>query len=453
MTATSALWWAPSHTRSALTEDITADIAIVGGGYTGLWTAYWLSRHNPDLRIVVLEKHHIGFGASGRNGGWASGLFPASREKIARICGSKTQAHDFVNLLRRSVADLGRTLREHDIDADFSQGGTVTLSRTPLQWKRAQEDVANARSWGDTDSDVQLLNGSQAREMFNATDVIGGTYSPHCAALHPGKLVRGLAALVESQGVTLYENSSVTRITPSSVWTPHARVSARYIVRATEGYTESIAGQERRIAPIWSLMVATEPLTADMWEQIGLSQRQTFSEYRNVIIYGQRTADGRLAFGGRGAPYHFNSETDPRFDSDLKTFHMLRETLCDFLPFLRSVHITHQWGGPLGISRDWFPSVGFDADSNIAWSGSYVGDGVTASYVGGRTVADLILGKESQYTRAPWVNHRSPHWEQEPFRWIGINAARWGLQRADDVEFAHGRPSLLGRAMQGLIDG
>lgn len=449
---TEPLWSASQEPRSSLDASINVDVAIVGAGYTGLWTAYWLTEYNPSLSIAIIDKHHVGFGASGRNGGWASGLFPASRNKIARVCGSRDKARNFVQLLRSSVCDLGDTLTKEGIDADFAQGGTVTLARTPLQWKRAQEDVTDARAWGDAPSDLELLNAAQAREVFNATDVMGATYSPHCASLHPGKLVRGLARVVESRGVRIYERTPALRIESGLVHTPQATMNARVVVRATEGYTESIQGQQRRIAPIWSLMIATEPLSPAMWEHIGLAKRQTFSEYRNVIIYGQRTADGRLAFGGRGAPYHFNSRTDARFDHDAKTFHMLRETLCEFFPALRDVQITHQWGGPLGISRDWFPSVGFDRETALAWSGSYVGDGVTASFLGGRTLADLILGTTSHLTDQPWVNHLSPAWEQEPFRWLGINAARWGLQRADDVEFRRGRPSLLGQAMQGLID-
>lgn len=450
--STQSLWFESSAPRAPLQADISVDIAIVGAGYTGLWTAYWLTQSDPSLSIAIIDKHHVGFGASGRNGGWASGLFPASRDKIARLCGSADKARTFVQLLRRSVSELGEVLDHESIDADFAHGGTLTVARTALQWKRAQEDFANGRAWGDSLTDLELFNATQARDAFNATDIMGATYSPHCAALNPGKLVRGLARVVESRGVAIYEQTPALSIHAGRVRTPHATLRARYVVRATEGYTESIEGQQRRIAPIWSLMIATEPLSQTLWDHIGLAHRQTFSEYRNVIIYGQRTADGRLAFGGRGAPYHFNSRTDARFDHDAKTFHMLRETLCEFFPALRDVQITHQWGGPLGISRDWFPSVGLDAERQMGWSGSYVGDGVTASFLGGRTLADLLLGKRTTLTDQPWVNHRSPAWEQEPFRWIGINVARWGLQRADDVEFRHGRPSLVGRAMQGLID-
>jgi glycine/D-amino acid oxidase-like deaminating enzyme len=197
-------------------------------------------------------------------------------------------------------------------------------------------------------------------------------------------------------------------------------------------------------------MVATEPLTDDQWEGIGLSGGEVFADHRHVIIYGQRTVDGRLAFGGRGAPYHFASRIRPGFDQDARVFEDLRHTLRDLLPQLADTAFTHAWGGPLGIARDWMPSVGHDASTGIGWAGGYVGDGVAASNLAGRTLADLVTGQRTPITTLPWVGHRSRRWEPEPLRWVGVNAGLRLAHAADLEEARTGRPARLGRFLEAL---
>jgi glycine/D-amino acid oxidase-like deaminating enzyme len=271
--------------------------------------------------------------------------------------------------------------------------------------------------------------------------VLGATYTPHCAALHPARLARGLAAAVERLGVTLVEQTRATSLAPGRVRTDRGDVRAEVVVRATEGYTCGLAGMKRILAPVYSLMIATEPLPEATWQQIGLARRETFADHRHLVIYGQRTADGRLAFGGRGAPYHFGSAVRPSQDQDPKVHAMLAATLVELFPALRDVEITHRWGGPLGIPRDWFSSVGFDRSSGLAWAGGYVGDGVSTTNLAGRTLADLITGADSGNTRLAWVGHRSPRWEPEPLRYLGVNAGLAVMTSADATERRTGRPA------------
>ena len=188
-------------------------------------------------------------------------------------------------------------------------------------------------------------------------------------------------------------------------------------------------------------MVATEPLPDDVWARIGLAQRETFSDLRHLIIYGQRTADGRLAFGGRGAPYHFGSRIRPEQDRDADVFAALHRVLVDLLPAVRGAAFTHAWGGPLGIARDWCASVGLDRATGLAWAGGYVGDGVSTTNLAGRTLADLVLERDSDLVRLPWVDHRSRRWEPEPLRWLGVSAALTMMGGADAEEARTGRPS------------
>ena len=432
---------APAALRPALSSDLSADVAIVGAGYTGLWTAYYLAKADPSLRIVVLEKEFAGFGASGRNGGWCSALFPSSLAKIAKVGGGRDRAIAMQRAMNATVDEVGRVVAAEGIDCRFHKGGTVVLARTPVQLKRAEQSVAEERSYGFGEEDVRLLDAREAAGLVGATGVLGGTFTPHCAVVQPALLVRGLADVVEGLGVRIFEGTAVTAIRDGVVETASgARVKAGKVVRATEGYSATI-GFRRAVAPVYSLMVATEPLPEAVWKEIGLADRQTFSDFRHLIIYGQRTADGRLAFGGRGAPYHFGSRIRPEYDRDARVHVELRRTLIELFPVLATAKFTHRWGGALCVPRDWFASVGYDRSRKLAWAGGYVGDGVGSANLAGRTLAELLTEQESELTRLPWVNHRSPAWEPEPFRWIGANVGLRTMSAADAEEARTGRPS------------
>ena len=433
-----------------LTADASADVAIVGAGFTGLWTAYYLHRIDPDLRIAIIEAEHAGFGASGRNGGWASALFPASISTIAGQYG-RDAAIAMQHAMHETVDEIVNTADAEGWDMQAAKGGTVVAARTPVQVERARAEIETWRTFGFGPGDYRYLEGPEARERLGATDVLGATYTPHCAAIHPRRLVRLLARRVVEQGIRLYENSPVTSIEPGVVHTSQGTVRAPVIVRATEGYTPTLSGYGRAIAPVYSLMIATEPLDAEIWDTIGLGQRETFADHRHLIIYGQRTADDRLAFGGRGAPYHFGSRIRPEHDLDRAVFAELWRTLLDLFPTLTGTKVTHAWGGPLGIPRDWFAYCGIDRTTGLAWSSGYVGDGVGTSNLGGRTLADLITGRTTELTSLPWVNHSSPRWEPEPLRWAGVNAGLRAMTGADDEEARTGKPSRRARLMSRFL--
>jgi glycine/D-amino acid oxidase-like deaminating enzyme len=439
-------WWASlpdelaGPERPALTEDVDADVAIVGAGYTGLWTAYYLLSLDPTLSVVVLDAQVAGYGASGRNGGWCSALFPASWDKVARVS-TKAEAVRLQRALFDTVDEVLAVAEREGLDIQAAKGGTLVAARTPVQVDRAQQEIAAARSFGFGEEDYAWWDAERAGRALRATEVLGATRTPHCAALHPARLVRGLALAVERAGGRIHERSPVLELGPGLVRTERGSVTARHVVRATEGYTATLPGHRRALAPVYSLMIATEPLSEEHWERIGLAARETFADHRHLIIYGQRTADGRLAFGGRGAPYHFGSRIDPAFDRDPAVFEELRRVLVDLFPVLADVEVTHRWGGPLGVPRDWFASVGHDPRSGLAWAGGYVGDGVGASNLAGRTLADLILERSTDRVTLPWVGHRSPRWEPEPFRWIGANTGLRVMAGADAAEERSGRRS------------
>lgn len=450
-----SLWWdqvvaddpAQAVPRPPLDGDTAVDVVVVGAGYTGLWTAYYLLEADPSLDVLVVEAQVAGFGASGRNGGWCSALFPVEGDALARRHGADA-ALEMRAAMRDTVVEVGGVAAAEEIACDFAYGGTVVVARTAPQVDRLAEQVAQARRWGD---DLRLLDPDDVAVHVRADGVLAGTWTPDCARVHPVRLVRGLARALEQRGARVVEGTRALRLSPRAVVTDHGTVRARWVVRATEAWTATLPGSHRRVAPVYSHMIATEPLGAATWDAIGLDRGQTFSDARNLVVYGQRTADDRLAFGGRGAPYHARSTIAPSYDHAAGVHERLRLTLLDLFPVLEGTAVTHAWGGPLAVPRDWHPSVGLDPDTGTAWAGGYVGDGVATANLAGRTIADLVTGADSALTRLPWVNHRSPDWEPEPLRWAGITAARWATTWADRVEQRTGRPSRVADLLTPLL--
>lgn len=423
------------------------DVCIVGGGFTGLWTAYYLLLADPSLDVLVLEAEHVGFGASGRNGGWVSALYPVSLDTLAASHGAPAAAA-MGAALRETVVEVGRVAEAERIDCDFHLGGTLIGARTLAQVQRAQAGVSQGQRW---DPQLQWLGPVEAAERVRMQGLLGASFYPSCARVQPRRLVDGLAAAVRRLGGRIVEGVRVTQLGDHRVMvTDGAVVTTRHTVLATEAWTATMPGRKRQVAPVYSLMIATEPLPASVWDEIGLAGRETFADHRHVVIYGQRTADDRIAFGGRGAPYHLRSAIKPEFDSEPKVFADIEATLHDLFPATAGYAVTHRWGGPLGIPRDWHPQVSYDPVTGVGSAGGYVGDGVAATNLAGRTLADLIRGVTSPLTSLPWVGHRSPAWEPEPLRWVGVNAGLKLADWADAEEVRTGRPARLGRLLTAL---
>ncbi len=402
--------------RSPLTESITVDIAIVGAGYTGLWSAYYLAKRLPEASIVIIESRTAGFGASGRNGGWC----------IAELATDYDGAmyHPMV----QTVDEIERVIVDEGIDCDFTRGGEIHLARNSAQVTRLQDNLGPGYQW---------LSPVEAHEICGATSVLGGAYTPHTAALHPAKLVQGLLAAVQAQGTRVYEGTRAQEVGSTTVVTATGTVTADHVVLATEGYTAQLSGHGRDLIPFYSLMIATEPLGPEIWDEIGLAHRPTFTDGRYRVIYGQRTADDRIAFGGRAAPYAMGSKINPAIENDINTHEEIRQTLVDLFPLLSDVAITHRWGGVLGVPRNWKPSV--SKHEGLYRAGGYVGEGVAATNLAGRTIADLIIGESTELTRLPWVRQPSRRWPIEPFRWAGIMLGAELFERADRREMKTGR--------------
>jgi glycine/D-amino acid oxidase-like deaminating enzyme len=438
----------PPSPRPQLPGPASADVAIVGGGYTGLWTAYYLKRAQPSLEIVVLEREHAGFGASGRNGGWISGFFAGP----ARAYERQRETHDqaFATLQRTmfdTVEEIGAVISEHRIDADYLKGGRLTVALNDAQLQRLREEIANSRAHGLDERDLRELSAEELEPRLRVAGAAGASFSPHVARVHPVKLLTALAATVEGLGVEIYESTPVSAIRAHEALTPRGAVKARWVVRATEGYTSELPGLRRALAPINSSMIVTEPLAPEVWEQIRWNGGEVLADAAHVYVYLQRTADGRIAIGGRGVPYRYDSRTDGRGDTAAATVEGLRAKLRAMFPPAADAAIDHAWSGVLGVPSDWCVSVDADPRTGLASAGGYVGEGVAAANLAGRTLRDLMLGTSSSLTSLPWVGRHPRAWPPEPLRWSAIRGAYSLYRRADRIEQRTQRPSRLGRLL------
>ncbi|MFI5686740.1 NAD(P)/FAD-dependent oxidoreductase [Streptomyces sp. NPDC051636] len=426
--------------REPLDGDASADVVIVGGGYTGLWTAYYLKKAAPFLRITVLERKFCGYGASGRNGGWLyNGI--AGRDRYAKLHG-RDAAVRLQKAMNDTVDEVVAVAGTEGVDADVHKGGVLEVATTPAQLARLKAFHEHELSYGEKDR--ELYGARETAERIRVADAVGSTWTPHGARLHPVKLVKGLTAAVEALGVTIHESTPVTQIRPKHAVTPYGTVRAPYVLRCTEGFTASLKGQRRTWLPMNSSMIATEPLTEEQWAAIGWDGRETLGDMAHAYMYAQRTADGRIALGGRGVPYRFGSRTDNGGRTQDATVEALRDILVRFFPSLAGVRVEHAWSGVLGVPRDWCATVTLDRATGLGWAGGYVGSGVTTTNLAARTLRDLVQqdsgqGGRTELTELPWVNHKVRKWEPEPLRWLGVQGMYATYRAADRRE--RSRPS------------
>ncbi len=432
--------------RTALQGDTEVDIAIVGGGLTGLWTAYYLKTAHSDLRVAVLEREFAGFGASGRNGGWLSAEMPGQPRRYAEACGIEST----VSMQRAMFGTIDEVIRVCDaqrIDAHIRKDGLLHVATNPAQFRRLTRRLPSERRFGWGPGDLVMLSAEELRERVNVAGGIGAAWSPHCARVQPARLVRGLAAAVERLGVTIYEGTTVCEVRPGVAITDHGRVTATRIIRALEGFTASLKGFKRSLLPMFSSMIVTEPLPQSARDELGWKGAELVGDEAHGFAYAQRTRDGRIALGGRAVPYRYGSGLDLRGGTIGTTVEQLQAMLGRLFPAAKSVGINHAWTGVLGVPRDWCATVGLDESTGLGWAGGYVGHGVAATNLAGRTLADLVLRRDTDLVNLPWVGRKVRQWEPEPARWLAVRGLYAAYHAADRREriTQRGRTSLIAR--------
>ena len=417
--------------RPALECSVSADICIIGAGYTGLWAAYYLKKADPSLNIVIVEEHFAGFGASGRNGGWLSGNFAWEHEKYLSS-GTAEQVKAMVEAFHGTVDEVIGAAEMEGINADIHRTQELAIATNTYQFQRLAPELKRLHHWGDHRS--RLESETQLRTRIAIPSARGALVTSGVARVQPAKLVRGLADAVARLGVTIYEATRAHEISKGQVITHQGRVACAVALKATEGYSAQLPGYERDWLPLNSAQIVTEPLPLELWRDIGWSGAELIGDMAHAYCYCQRTADGRIAVGGRGLPYLLNSKIQPDGRPTAGTISQLRGILARLFPAATHVPLAHAWQGVLGVPRDWCATVGLDPETQIGWAGGYVGVGLTSANLAGRTLRDLVLSEPTALTELPWVNRAVRAWEREPLRWMAVRGLYAMLKAADRAE-------------------
>jgi glycine/D-amino acid oxidase-like deaminating enzyme len=399
------------------------------------------------LRILIVEREIAGFGASGRNGAWCTFGFGAGPDLLTSHYGrdAAIAVHD---AMVATVDEVGRAAEAEGIDAHYQKDGELSLAIGKHQVP-ALDAVQRSYDKLGLSHFVHRLDQQAARDKLDVAGLVGGIWFPATAAIHPGRLVRGLARAVERKGATIVEGTAVTNVRTGAkpaLETTRGVVNAGVVVLAGESYLSALPGYRRAVLPIYSLIVLTEPLTESQLSEINWTHRAVVHSQALTVDYLSRTRDGRVLFGGRGAPYHYGSAIRPEFDRHAETHQRLRHSIVEWFPSLAGVKTTHAWGGSVGVPRDWIPTMRYDRATGVATSHGYTGEGVAATNLGGRVLADLITGTDSEITRLPMVNHHSRPWEPEPLRFLAARYLQHASLKLDERAARTGRP-LTGRSL------
>lgn len=410
--------------------DEEQDLVIVGGGMTGLWAAYYAAVEHPEWRITVLEANEVGYGGSGRNGGWVSTLIPGNRAVYAKAMNKrggdgKQAVQSFQHEMNEAITETLRVLDAEGIRADQHRGGQLQVATTPAALKRMQATYRANLDNGYEPESIELLKADEFKDRINIEPALGGMFYRDTARVDPAKLTRGLAQVVEAKGVTIREHAEVQRIDPRLVTTDRGLVRGRVVLSCLEAFTGKIESQgpgfgRREVIPVNSSMIVTKPLSDAEWERIGWDGRECLNDGAHTFVYAQRTADNRIAIGGRGTPYAYGSGLPGEGEVDARTIKTLEERLNLFFPSVE-VDIDHAWRGAIGVTRDWCAGVYYDPATGIGNARGYAGHGVTATNLAARTLLDRVAGRSTTLTALPWNDHDSGTWEPEPIRWIGVH--------------------------------
>ncbi len=404
-----------------LQGDIEVDVAIVGGGFTGLSSAYHIKKAEPNLKVALLESEVIGFGASGRNGGFNMTLFGLTLS-ITALRFSKQKAKEAHHYMERAVDYLRDLVAELGIDCDYEHPGFLRVATSEKYKKRILHEMELAYKLGL--EGIEWLDEAQTREQVRSPLYLGAWWEPRCGILNPAKLAWGWADVIRPMGVEIFENSPVAEIVRENgkirLVTPNGIVRSDKVVMATNAWSHFFKELKRKQVPVWTHIVMTEPLTEKHFEEIGWQNRQGIEDARNMVHYYRLTVDNRLVMGGRDVSLSYGQDMEK--DLNPITFEGLKDDVREIFPALKDIQFTHEWGGPVSVPLDMAPAIGFAGDKNVVYSLGTVGHGVSMTQLNGRTVADLILERQTDLTDVFFVNRRTIPWPPEPLRNLAIKA-------------------------------
>jgi len=418
----------PSH--EPLRGDVKADFVIVGGGFAGLSTAFHIKKADPGSKAIVLEKEHIGFGASGRNGGFSMTVFGASLS-ITYMLHGESKTREAYAYMVDAVEYLDSLVREYSLNVDYERTGFLRAATTSAYVKHIQREMEIAQKIGL--EGIEWWNKEKIQEEVHSPVFLGGWWEPRCALVNPAKLSLELVRLARGEGADIYERSPVVSVEKIHggvlVKTPQASIRASKVIFATNAWTHLFPWVKRVQIPAWTYMVATEPLSPDQWEAIGWKRRMGIEDARNLIHYFRPSPDGRLLMGGGpvivGFGRRMNKPKNPAVARHLKEF------IEELFPQLKDVRISHHWGGPFSVTLDLVPALGYWKDERIIYNAGCIGHGVSLMPSNGRILADLALERKTELTDLWFVNRRIWPWPPEPIRLLLSFSIRTILQIED----------------------
>lgn len=448
----SSIFWLetapPAPVRPALGEDIDAEVAIVGGGFLGLWTAYEIVSSSPSTRVTLVEAEEIAHGASGRNGGFAMTLLDMSLAHLVRNHGVEAakRAHEAV---AAAVHEIGEITQEKGVDCDFHLGGLLVVATNPGQEARVKSDLEAAAKLGL--ERTRALSGEEVRAEVDSPTYRMALFEEDCAVLHPAKLARGLAEVVEAAGVSLFEATPVDSIEPARdgvrLLTPRGRVEAGAVALCINAWAHSLPRFKRKIIPLYTYVLLTEPLDDDRLGRLGWVRRQGIEDKRNYVHYYRLTADNRILWGGTDGMIYRDLGIRPRYDRNEAIFGKLEATFRKTFPQLGEVRFTHRWGGPVAMTPTFVPIYGGFPDSPLYYGLGCNGHGVAPARLGGKILADLVLGRNRGLNDLFFVNGSEFEFPPNPLAWLGAELTRRALLR-QDAEMDRGR---AGKEMDPLL--
>lgn len=438
----------PQPERPTLRGAHEVDLVIVGGGYTGLWTALLARRRDPDARIAIVEAKTVGWAASGRNGGFCEASLTHGRDNGLARWPEEIDRLDELGMANLDA--MGADIAEWGVDAEWERVGALSVATEPHQLEWLDEWAQDAADRGD--GHVLRLDQAQVRASVASPVYLGGVFETQSNALvHPGKLAAGLARAAEERGIEIFEHSPVRSLNDVGggveVVTASGRVSARKAVLATNVFPSLLKRNRLMTVPVYDYVLMTEPLTDDQRAAIGWEGRQGLSDLANQFHYFRQTADGRILFGGYDAVYHYGGRVRAEYENRPASFEKLASHFFTMFPQLEGLRFTHRWAGAIDTCSRFCAFYGSARDGKVAYASGFTGLGVAATRFAGEVMLDLLEGFSTERTELRMVREKPLPFPPEPAASIGINATRWSLDRADHDR---GRRNVLLKTLDAL---
>jgi glycine/D-amino acid oxidase-like deaminating enzyme len=446
-------WWLrealaaePGADCPPLTRNLNADVVIAGGGFTGLWTAYFLTEADPNLAIVVLEQDICGGGPSGRNGGFASGWWD-ELDALVALYGAEAAVRA-CRAISSSIDAIGDFCTAHGVDAWFKKAGYV-FAATATQHLAVCEDMLRLAHEVGAGDELRNLATEEVRARCDSPSFRGGAFMRDGASVHPARLVRGLRRVLLERGVAIHEGTTVIRLEPGRpalAITPKGTVRARHAVIAVNAWATGWPELRRRLVAWSSYIVLTAP-APERLEAIHWTGGELVSDLRTSVRYFRTTRDGRIAFGGGGG--RAGTRIGESFTKDMRAVVEAAEGFRLLFPTFADVPIVDAWGGPIDVSPTHLPAFG-SLEPNVHYALGYTGNGVAPSHLAGRVLADLVTGADSDAVRLPMVNARARTFPPQPLRALGAVVVRRAIIAKDTAEERGSKPNPLAAAIAGL---